>query len=75
MFLYIFNYGYTVLRLQVILFLAMEMILFLILVKKIVKELKINDTTLYFVIMISFYILNIYLCTNNFVSLLNHIMH
>ena len=53
----------------------MEMILFLILVKKIVKELKINDTTLYFVIMISFYILNIYLCTNNFVSLLNHIMH
>ena len=75
MFLYIFNYGYTVLRLQVILFLAMEMILFLILVKKIVKELKINDTTLYFVIMISFYILNIYLCTNNFVSLLNRIMH
>ena len=75
MFLYIFNYGYTVLRLQVILFLAMEMILFLILVKKIVKELKINDTTLYFAIMISFYILNIYLCTNNFVSLLNHIMH
>lgn len=75
MFLYIFNYGYTVLRLQVILFLAMEMILFLILVKKIVKELKINDTALYFVIMISFYILNIYLCTNNFVSLLNHIMH
>lgn len=75
MFLYIFNYGYTVLRLQVILFLAMEMILFLILVKKIVKELKINDTTLYFVVMISFYILNIYLCTNNFVSLLNHIIH
>lgn len=75
MFLYIFNYGYTVLRLQVILFLAMEMILFLILIKKIVKELKINDTTLYFVIMISFYILNIYLCTNNFVSLLNHIIH
>ena len=75
MFLYIFNYGYTVLRLQVILFLAMEMILFLILVKKIVKELKINDTTLYFVIMISFYILNICLCTNNFVSLLNHIIH
>ncbi len=75
MFLYIFNYGYTVLRLQVILFLAMEMILFLILVKKIVKELNINDTTLYFVIMISFYILNIYLCTNNFVSLLNHIIH
>lgn len=75
MFLYIFNYGYTVLRLQVILFLAMEMILFLILVKKIVKELKINDTTLYFAIMISFYILNIYLCTNNFVSLLNHIIH
>ena len=75
MFLYIFNYGYTVLRLQVILFLAMEMILFLILVKKIVKELKINDTTLYFVIMISFYILNTYLCTNNFVSLLNHIIH
>lgn len=75
MFLYIFNYGYTVLRLQVILFLAMEMILFLILVKKIVKELKINDTTLYFVIMISFYILNIYLCTNNFVSLLNRIIH
>lgn len=75
MFLYIFNYGYTVLRLQVILFLAMEMILFSILVKKIVKELKINDTTLYFVIMISFYILNIYLCTNNFVSLLNHIIH
>ena len=70
MFLYINNYGFTILRLQVILFLLMEFIIFLILTNKILKKLDNKDATLYFVIMISFYIVNLYLCNNTFVNLL-----
>ena len=68
MFLYIGHYGFTVLRMQVILFLLMEFILFLLLVKKIMSGLKYQDSYLYFVIMISFYILNLYLCNETFIS-------
>lgn len=71
MFLYIGNYGFTILRLQVVLFLTMEFILFIILIKKIMKELKCNDAVLYFIIMISFYTINLYLCSDNFINIIN----
>lgn len=71
MYLYINNYGFTVLRLQVILFLTMELIIFGILIKKLFKGLKFNDAFIYFVVMISFYILNLYLCNDTFINLIN----
>ena len=70
MFLYIGHYGFTVLRMQVILFLLMEFILFLLLVKKMVKGLKHRDAYLYFMVMICFYILNLYLCNETFIRVI-----
>lgn len=71
--LYISHFGLTILRLQVILFLAMEVILLGILLKKILKGLKYRDGLLFFIIMISFYILNLYMCNNIVIRLLNRI--
>lgn len=71
MFLYIGAYGFTVLRLQVILFLTMELLLFITLIKKLYRNLKHNDSALFTIIIIAFYILNIYLCTDYFINLLN----
>ncbi len=73
MFLYIGRFGFTVLRLQVILFLAMEFFLFLLMIWKVIKGLKNKDAILYFIVMISFYIVNLYLCHDEFIQLLNSI--
>jgi len=70
MFLYINSYGFTILRLQVILFLAMETILFSIILKKIITKLN-KDALIYFIIIISFYILNLYTCNQMFIDLIN----
>lgn len=72
MFLYIGNYGFTILRLQVILFLAMELIIFILLIKRIVKELN-KDVLKYFIVMVFFYIINLYLCSDWFIEILNNI--
>lgn len=71
MFLYIQEYGFTILRLQVILFLAMELTLFIILIKKIIRDFKMNDILLFINIMVSFYLLNLYLCTSDFIKLIS----
>lgn len=71
MFLYISNYGFTILRLQVVFFLFMELILFLIILKKIINELKMRDSSLFTIIIIYIYILNIYLCTQPFIDYIN----
>lgn len=71
MYLYINNYGFTILRLQVILFLTMELIIFGVLIKKLFRGLKFNDAFIYFVVMISFYILNLYLCNDTFINFIN----
>jgi hypothetical protein len=73
MILYIGAYGFTVLRMQVILFLAMELILFAIIAKKIVGKLKYEDAILYSIITLSFYLLNSYLCIDKFAVLLNNV--
>lgn len=69
MFLYIGNYGLTILRTQVILFLAMELILFIILIKKISRGLK-KDTYLYFIIILTTYIINLYICNKTIIDLI-----
>ena len=71
--LYIGHFGLTILRLQVILFLAMEVILFGILLKRILKGLRYRDGLLFFIIMISFYIINLYMCNDVIIRLLNRI--
>lgn len=71
MFLYISNYGFTILRLQVVFFLFMELILFFVILKKIINELKMKDSILFTLIIIYIYILNIYLCTQSFIDYIN----
>lgn len=75
MFLYISEYGFTILRLQVILFLLMELILFGVLIKKIISKLKFKDAYIFFTVMLTTYIINIYFCSKPFISLLNFIYH
>ena len=70
MFLYIGAYKFTILRLQVILFLAMELIIFGLLVKRIVSTLK-NESLKYFIIMVTFYIVNLYLCNEYIIDMIN----
>lgn len=68
MILYISAYGFTILRLQVMLFLAMEFIIFMILVKKIISNIKGNESLIFTIIILTTYILNLYLCTDNFIN-------
>ena len=69
MFLYIGKFGFTNLRLQVILFLFMELILFGIIIKKIVNKIN-NDGLIFLVIMTSFYVINLYVCNDFFIRLI-----
>ena len=71
MFLYIGHYGFTILRLQVVLFLAMELSIFAVIIKKLVKGLVHNDSIIYLVIMTFFYIINLYICNTTFLNLLS----
>ena len=69
MFLYIDKFGFTNLRLQVILFLFMELILFGIIIKKIINKIN-NDGLIFLVIMTSFYVINLYICNDFFIRLI-----
>lgn len=70
MFLYVGRFGFTNLRLQVILFLFMELLLFGVIIKKIVSTIK-NDGLIFLIIMVTTYIINLYLCNDWFVNLIN----
>lgn len=70
MFLYIDKFGFTNLRLQVILFLLMELILFGIIIKKIINKIN-NDGLIFLVIMKSFYVINLYICNDFFIRLIS----
>ena len=74
MFLYINHYAFTILRLQVILFLLMELIIFIILTIRMIKTIKSKDALIYFVIMITFYVLNLYLCNYYVINYLNKLV-
>lgn len=69
MFLYIGKFRFTNLRLQVILFLFMELILFGIIIKKIINKIN-NDGLIFLVIMTSFYVINLYICNDFFIRLI-----
>ncbi len=68
MFLYIEKFCFTNLRLQVILFLLMELLSLLVILKKILFKLK-NDFVIFFIIIITTYIVNLYICNNWFIGL------
>ena len=73
MYLYIDKFGFTVLRMQVILFLLMEIILFCLIIKKILS--KLNKDALYFLIVTTvFYIINLYICNDIVIKLINKII-
>lgn len=69
MFLYIGKFGFTNLRLQVILFLLMKLILFGIIIKKIINKVN-HDGLIFLVIMTSFYVINLYICNDFFIRLI-----
>ena len=74
MFLYINAYTFTILRLQVILFLTLELIWFILLIKKIINELHSDNFKLFTLIGLVFYIINLYLCNDIVVNLINKLI-
>lgn len=72
MFLYIGRFGFTNLRLQVILFLFMEIILFGFIIKKILRGAK-KDGMVFLIIMTITYVINLYLCNDWFIGILENI--
>lgn len=72
MFLYIGRFGFTNLRLQVILFLFMEIILFGFIIKKIIRGAK-KDGMVFLIIMTITYVINLYVCNDWFIEILEKI--
>lgn len=72
MFLYIGKFGFTNLRLQVILFLFMEIILFGFIIKKIIRGAK-KDGIVFLIIMTITYVINLYVCNDWFIGILEKI--
>ena len=68
--LYVAHYGLTTLRLQVVLFLSMDLIMFVMLVIKTLKGMS-DDMVRYFLVAITTYILNLYLCNQTMIDFLN----
>ena len=72
MFLYIGRFGFTNLRLQVILFLFMEIILFGFIIKKIIRGAK-KDGMVFLIIITITYVINLYVCNDWFIEILEKI--
>ena len=72
MFLYIGRFGFTNLRLQVTLFLFMEIILFGFIIKKIIRGAK-KDGMVFLIIMTITYVINLYVCNDWFIGILEKI--
>ncbi len=74
MFLYIYEFGFTVLRLQVLLFMLMELILFGLLFKKIYYKKDKDEFKGYGLVLLITYTLNVYLCSQWFINVLNNLI-
>ena len=75
MYLYINHFGFTVLRMQVVFFLLMELIIFILLILKSVNKFKKNNSLVYFIIMLGFYIINLYVCNNTVIDYIQGILY
>lgn len=71
--LYISNYHFTILRMQVVLFLLMELILFSYLIVKIKKKLENNNTFCYILLIVT-YIINLYVCNEWVIEFVNKLI-
>ena len=75
MYLYMNQFGFTILRLQVILFLLMELILFIFIIINNIKKIYTNNPKLIFIVMITFYIINLYICNNTVINFINKLLN
>ena len=75
MYLYMNQFGFTILRLQVILFLLMELILFIFIIINNIKKIYTNNPKLIFIVMITFYITNLYICNNTVINFINKLLN
>ncbi len=75
MFLYINRFGFTILRMQVVLFLLMELIISGIVIKKILTKLKHPDAKTYMIISTCTYVINIFICNQLVIDLINKLIH
>lgn len=75
MFLYINEFGFTILRMQVVLFLLMELILSGIIMKKVLSNLKYRDSNIFATIIITTYVINIYLCNSMVINFINKLIN
>lgn len=75
MYLYINHYGFTILRLQVLIFMLMELVLFALLFRKIYFKKDKDEFKLFGLILIITYILNVYLCSEWFINILNKLIN
>ena len=75
MYLYINHYGFTILRLQVLLFMLMELVLFGLLFRKIYTKKDKDEFKLFGLILIITYIINVYLCSEWFINILNKLVN
>ncbi len=73
MILYISAYGLTILRVQVILFLIMTSLLFITMVLRMLK-MSFKDRSYSFMILVVFYILNLYLASQPVIDYLNKLL-
>ena len=69
------QFGFTILRLQVILFLLMELILFIFIIINNIKKIYTNNPKLIFIVMITFYIINLYICNNTVINFINKLLN
>ncbi len=75
MYLYMNQFGFTILRLQVILFLLMELTLFIFIIINNIKKIYTNNPKLIFIVMITFYIINLYICNNTVINFINKLLN
>ena len=74
MLLYVSAYSFTVLRMQVVLFLFMELILLYTIIRKILGILKHKDAYIFYIVITSTYILNILICNVDVINLINKLI-
>ena len=75
MYLYMHEFGFTILRTQVILYLIMELILLIVIIKKLFTKLKFNESTIFPPVMITTYVLNILICNKEVIDLINRLIN
>ena len=75
MYLYMHTFGFTILRTQVILYLIMELILLIVIIKKVFSKLKHDESSIFTPVMITTYVLNILICNEEVITFINRLIN